>query len=226
MNNIAAAVYMTSEGVPFMQAGEEMLRSKIKGDGTFDENSYKSSDKVNSLKWDLLKEEEYKNVYEYYKGLIAFRKAHGALRLTTAEEVNANVKPVDGLDANVVAMQINGGVNGETADGIFVIFNANPAETTVTLPEGNWNVCINGETAGTETIETINGTAVVAPISAMVLVQDAEMEVEPSTQPSTDSTEEANAEAGQPAVWPIAAVVAVIVGAVAGVVVYKKKKNK
>ncbi|MDE6167373.1 MAG: type I pullulanase, partial [Acetatifactor sp.] len=80
MNNLAAVIYMTSQGIPFMQAGEEMLRTKLKAGGTFDENSYASPDSVNSLKWDTLDEEEYKNVFEYYKGLIAFRKAHAALR--------------------------------------------------------------------------------------------------------------------------------------------------
>ena len=51
-------------------------------------------------------------VYNYYKGLIAFRKAHAALRLTNAADVHANITSVDGLDENVLAFRINGGVNG------------------------------------------------------------------------------------------------------------------
>lgn len=172
MNNLAAAIYMLSEGIPFMQAGEEMLRSKKKADGSFEENSYASPDSVNNLKWNQLEEAQYRKVYEYYRGLIAFRKAHKALHLATAEEVNANVVPVKGLDKHVTAFRINGGVNGETAKHIFVIFNAGNTKTEVLLPAGTWKVCINGELAGTETIETITtGKAVVAPISAMVLVQ-------------------------------------------------------
>ena len=171
MNNLAAAVYMTSQGVPFMQAGEEMLRTKPKADGTFDENSYSSSDATNSLKWATLSTEEYQKVFEYYKGLIAFRKAHGALRMTTAEETKANITTMTGLDANVMAFKINGGVNGEVADNLFVIFNANETETEITLPEGKWDVYINGEKAGTEVIETVSGKVTVAPISAMVLCQ-------------------------------------------------------
>lgn len=172
MNNLAAAIYMTSEGIPLLQAGEEMLRTKVKSDGGFDENSYASSDAVNSLKWNTLDEEEYAKVYDYYKGLIAFRKAHPVLRLTTAEEVRENVIPVDGLEPNVTAFQIKGGANGETSDGMFVIFNPNTEATEVALPEGVWDVCINGEQAGVGTIETItDGKAVVSPISAMVLVK-------------------------------------------------------
>lgn len=173
MNNLAAAVYMTAEGVPFIMSGEEMLRTKTKEDGSFDSNSYMSGDEVNSLKWSDLENEEYQNVYNYYKGLIAFRKAHGALRLSDAADVEANVKPVEGLAENVVAFDISGGVNGETAKEIYVIFNANGEEQTIDLPDGKWNVYIDGEKAGIEVLSTIkDGKAVVAPISAMVLVKE------------------------------------------------------
>ncbi|MBP3610562.1 MAG: type I pullulanase [Lachnospiraceae bacterium] len=172
MNNLAAAFYMTSQGVPFMQAGEEMLRTKPKADGTFDENSYSSSDATNSIKWNTLSKEEYQKVFDYYKGLIAFRKAHGALRMTTAEEVKTNIVTMTGLDDNVMAFKINGGVNGETADNLFVVFNANNTETEIELPEGRWNIYINGEKAGTEVLGTVKGKVTVAPVSAMVLCQD------------------------------------------------------
>ena len=173
MNNLAAAIYLTAEGIPFMQAGEEMLRTKPTADGGFDHNSYSSPDSVNSLKWLTLENEEYQRVYAYYKGLIAFRKAHGVLRLNNAEDVRANVIAVDGLPANVVAFQLNGGVNGETSDGLFVIFNANNEAQEITLPEGTWDVYVNAEHAGTESIATItDGTATVEPISAMVLVKN------------------------------------------------------
>lgn len=171
MNNLAAAIYMTAEGVPFMQAGEEFLRSKVKADGGLDENSYASPDSVNSLKWSNLEDEQYQNVYQYYKGLIAFRKAHPVLRLDNAEDVKAHVTPVEDLDDNVVAFAITGDVDGETADGMYVIFNANNEKKEVTLPEGNWNACINDTLAGTDTIETISGTVEVAPVSALILVK-------------------------------------------------------
>ena len=213
MNNLAAAIYLTAQGIPFMQAGEEMLRSKINDDGTFNENSYNASDSVNSLKWDTLEEEEYRNVYEYYKGLIQFRKAHPALRLTNAGDVNANVTSVSGLDNHVVAFRINGGVNGETAEELFLIFNPNNEAQEIELPEGTWNVCINGEKAGTKAIDVItNGKATVEPISAMVLVK------------GKLETEKADLSP-----WLIPLLVAAA-GAVAGAAVYffrrSSKKNK
>lgn len=116
-------------------------------------------------------------MFEYYKGLIAFRKSHGALRLSKAEDVAVYVTPVDGLDANVLAYDIKGGQENETADELFLVFNANESETTVTLPEGSWNVCINGEKAGTEVLETVSGGSLtVAPVSAMALVKESSQE--------------------------------------------------
>lgn len=91
MNKLGSAVLFTSQGVPFMQAGEEMLRSKPneKSETGFDENSYSSPDATNSIKWD--NKGNVMDVYEYYKGLIAFRKAHSALRMTTAAAIQNNL---------------------------------------------------------------------------------------------------------------------------------------
>lgn len=212
MNNLSAAIYITAQGIPFMQAGEEMLRTKLKGSGEFDENSYSSPDSVNSLKWDTLNEEEYQNTYNYYKGLIAFRSAHPALRMMTAEDVAANITPIEGLEANVTAFEIKGGANGDSADGMFIIFNPNRTQTQVTLPEGVWDVYINGEKAGTEVLETITeGTATVVPISAMVLIKgeaDAKTVVEPAKMA------------------PLAIGVAAVAAVVAGVVAFVRKKKK
>lgn len=172
MNNLAAAIYITAEGVPFMQAGEEMLRSKPNEDGTFHSNSYNAGDEINSIKWDTLEEEAYADTFAYYKGLIAFRKAHRALRLSTTEEVDQYVHALEGLPESVIGFDISGDVEGEVSDGIYLLFNANDSEQTVTIPEGKWNVCINGTTAGTDSIETISGGETVLPaISALVLVK-------------------------------------------------------
>ena len=242
MNNLSAAIYFTSQGIPFLQAGEEMLRTKISG-GTFDENSYKSPDSVNSLKWSTLEEEEYQNVYAYYKGLIAFRKEHAALRLTNAQDVEQNVKAVEGLPANVTAFEINGGVNGETSDGLFVIFNPNEQVEEVELPEGVWDVYVNHEKAGTEVLATIaDGKASVEPISALVLVKGTGEAVSRDEQNESSDTDTASDEstesgAGQEAadtekeasgknIAPIIAVVVVALGAVVGGIVAVKKKNK
>ena len=215
MNNLAAAIYLTAEGTPLMQAGEEFLRTKKNASGGFEENSYASSDSVNSLKWANLEEEEYQNVYQYYKGLIAFRKDHPVLRLTDAKDVAAHVTPVEGLDANVTAFDITGGVNGETADNMYVVFNPNQEETKVALPDGTWSVYINGEKAGTESLGEISGEATVDPISALVLIKSGDETVKAS---STGKKGFGKVLAGVGA--------AVAGGAVAGIVIAKKRKKK
>ncbi len=172
MNNLSAAIYMTAQGIPFMQAGEEMLRTKVKKDGSFDHNSYASGDEVNSLKWDTLEDETYMDVVNYYKGLIAFRKAHPVLRLSSAEAVSEHLTIVDGMDANVTAFSLIGGFEGESADAMYIIFNPTTEDKVITLPAGKWNVYINGENAGTEILDTVSGTVTVDAISAMVLVQE------------------------------------------------------
>ena len=177
MNNLAAAIYMTSQGVPFIHAGEEMLRSKPLWSGGFDDNSYKSSDKVNSLKWDNLNDPQYQDVVDYYTGLIAFRKAHPALRMTDAAEVEAHITQLPGLDFNVMACHISSGANGEESE-IVAIFNPRSSETAVPLPEGKWTIYVNADEAGTAPLGTAEGEVTVESISAMVLVKGGEMTTE------------------------------------------------
>ncbi len=228
MNNLAAAIYMTAEGIPFLQAGEEMLRTKIDSNGGFVENSYASPDSVNSIKWDTLEEQEYQDVYNYYKGLIAFRKAHAALRLTTAEETEANVRPVEGLEKNVVAFDISGDADEGASEGIFVIFNANKNATEVTLPEGNWNVYIDDAKAGTEAIGTVPGEKVsVAPISAMVLVKEDKVVegVEADNTETTTSEKTGKKGVSAPVIGGIAVAMAAAAAGIAAFFSRRKRKK-
>ena len=235
MNNLAAAIYMTSQGIPFMQAGEEMLRSKPLADGTFDHNSYASPDSVNSIKWDNLNDDTYMAVYNYYKGLIAFRQAHPALRMMTEDEVKANITGIAGLDTNVVAFHIAGGANGDESHGIFVIFNPNREQTTVELPEGLWNIYINGKEAGTTSLGSASGSVAVAPISAMVLVLDEEPQPPTEPGPTVIPTEAPPAEPTEPTVPTdepkpgvdyTAAVIGVVAVLAAGVAILFLKRKK
>jgi pullulanase len=173
MNLLSAVIVVTSQGIPFFQAGEELLRSKPTDEtGTsFDENSYQSSDTVNSIKWDS--KEANREVYEYYKGLIAFRKTHPALRMMTTEELQKNLTFLESLPEKVVGYTIDHSPNNESAKSICILFNANHAVTPVTVPEGSWNVYIRGTQAGTEILETIEGGSItIDPISALVLVKE------------------------------------------------------
>ena len=172
MNNLAAAFCILSQGVPFMQAGEEMLRTKPGKKSRFDENSYRSPDKVNSMKWEDLDKEEYQKTVDYYRGLITFRKAHSALRLSTRKEVLKKVHPVPVNNDYAVAYHID-----DTQQEIFAIFNADTHETTVSLPEGNWDVRVANDLAGTDKLGSAQGQVTVSPISAMVLTKNKPVDV-------------------------------------------------
>ena len=112
------------------------------------------------------------DVFEYYKGLIKFRKAHPALRLSTSEDVKKYVKSIEGLGDNIVGINIKGGQKDESAKEMYLLFNANTDNAKVTIPEGKQKVCINGQKAGVETIETIKGGEYTMDgISALVLVK-------------------------------------------------------
>jgi len=177
MNNLAAAFYMTAQGVPFIHAGEELLREKINPDGSRNHNSYNSPDSVNHIDWNNV--EKYADTSAYYQGLIAFRKAHPALRLATSAQVTERVFTRED-SANLLAFWIDGrNLSGETHESIYVIFNAGNGAATVELPEGEWDVCVNAQKAGTAVLDTVSGSVSVPGISAMVLVQEESTE-EPS----------------------------------------------
>lgn len=172
MNKLAAVFYMTAQGIPFLQAGEEMLRSKPDSKGGFVENSYCSNDEINSIKWHHLDQKIYHDTCEYYQGLIALRKAHPVLRMTAAYDILSNLIPVHCDHKNVGAFQLKGDVSGESATEIFIIFSAAETAETVALPKGKWNVVVNGEKAGTTPLATAEGHVTLAPISAMVLIKE------------------------------------------------------
>ena len=233
MNLLSSAIVLTSQGTPFFQAGEEFLRSKpVDEAGTvFDENSYKSPDTVNSLKWDSISTNV--DVYNYYKGLLAFRKAHSALRMTKTTDIQANLAFIDGLEANVVGYTINNSPNGETATSLCIIYNANKAATTVAIPTGDWNVYVKGNQAGTEVLETITGgTVTVDPISAIVLVQEEAKTVAPTDATTPDASEEdqiptsGKAQNNNALLYVIIGIAVIIISAVTGFVVTRRKKVK
>ncbi len=151
-NRLSAAIVQTSLGIPFMQAGEEMLRQKKNADGSYNENSYNASDAVNNIKWELLTEtSEQTKMSEYYKGLIAFRKATPTLRLPVASE---NGEAVVKLVKRAGALLAFTMTNPYTGEQLFVVYNAKQSAETITLPEGGWDMYVSGTKAGATAIQT------------------------------------------------------------------------
>jgi pullulanase len=170
---LANGIVLTSQGIPFIHAGEEMLRSKFGN-----HNSYKSPDSINKIRWDL--KNQYKPVFDYYQGLIELRKAHPAFKMNTKTAIEQNLQ-VFKSDDNIIAFELKNFANNDTWKNIVVIYNANKTAKQVTLPATNeWNVVVDDSTAGTDTIRTITGDeATVAPLSMMVLYDEKEAEYTP-----------------------------------------------
>lgn len=169
MNRLSAAIVQTSLGIPFMQAGEEMLRQKKNADGTYNENSYNSSDEVNNIRWNLLKEgsEQYE-MMQYYKGLMAFRKESAVLRQTKAaiSRHETVCEPVATIDDTAFVEFTMHNAEGET---LLIVYNAENKAVNYTLPAGNWDLYITGTQAGTTAIKTgISGAQTADPISCYV----------------------------------------------------------
>lgn len=163
MARLAGALVLLAQGVPFIHAGQEMLRSKALGDGQYEGNSYRSPDSVNSIKWDLLSENE--REAEYFKGLIAFRKAHRLLRLRTAEEVLEFAKIRQSPDGTI-ALKLS-----DESEQILLLINPVPRARMFVLPEGEWEVYISDIKASGEPMATYCEGVFVPPISAMVLIK-------------------------------------------------------
>lgn len=149
MNRLCAAIVFTSQGVPFIQAGEEFLRSKpLPEKKGFAENSYNMPDAVNSIKWDNI--HEYPDMIAYYKGLMALRKAHPVFRIQSEAEMTQNLCFLSDTPENVVAYLLKGKGADDTPENILVIFNGNDEEILYNLPEGKWKILVDDKTAGAD----------------------------------------------------------------------------
>ena len=158
---LAQTAVFTSQGVPFMLSGEELLRSK-KGV----HNSFESPDSINQLDWSG--KERYPQVFGYYQQLLALRRHHPAFRLGEAELVRKHLRFLPTQDC-LVAFSIDE-APAEEWKHIVVILNANKKAATVSIPDGDYTVVCSEGVIDEQGLGTVSGTAVsVAPQSAMIL---------------------------------------------------------
>lgn len=161
---LAQTAVLTSQGVPFILCGEEMLRDK-KGV----HNSYNSPDSINHLDWNNLK--KYPEVFNYYSGMIALRKAHPAFRMGNADEVRKHLEFLD-VPKGVVAFRLKDYAGGDSWKDIIVILNANKETIEITIPEGNYTVVTRNGKVDCNGLGSLTGNiAIVEPQSAIIMHQ-------------------------------------------------------
>lgn len=159
---LAQTAVFTSQGVPFILAGEEMLRDK-KGV----HNSFRSPDSINRLDWNNLK--RYPQVFDYYSGLISLRKQHPAFRMGSADEVRKHLVFLD-APAGVVAYQLKDNAGGDSWKNIIVILNSQKTPQTVNVPEGSYTMVVANGKVNAGGIGLVSGkTVTVAPQSALIV---------------------------------------------------------
>lgn len=161
--NFAAAIILTSQGIPFFMLGTDMMRTK-KGE----HNSYNLPDEINQIDWSL--KYRYQQVFNYHKGLIALRKAHPAFRMIQAEEIRRNLVFYPSPN-HVIAFSLNNYAYHDPWKTIFIVYNAGGYPQNIVLPQnGHWNIVVDENTAGIEPISDFTGNTVDVPaMSAMVL---------------------------------------------------------
>ncbi|MBO5382039.1 MAG: type I pullulanase [Bacteroides sp.] len=163
LDKLAQTVVFTSQGIPFIYAGEEVMRDK-KGV----HNSYQSPDSINAIDWN--RKAANADVYNYYKELIALRKNHPAFRMGSADMVRKHLEflPVEGV--NLIAYQLKDNAGGDAWKDIIVIINARKTTAEVAIPDGDYVVVCKDGIINQQGLGSVSGNKVsVAPQTAMIM---------------------------------------------------------
>ena len=164
-SRLAAAFNLLSTGIPFFQAGEEMLRSKKTLSGKYLENSYRSSDRINGIKWNRLKEPEVQKTVRYYQGLLSLRKQHELFRMADSEEVLRCISLLPNAPEELTAFLLK-----NEKETIIAAFNPTTNAVTLPLPDGKWEVFVENDRSGDAPFFCVSGEATVEALSAFLAV--------------------------------------------------------
>ncbi len=170
MHKLTQAIVLTSQGIPFIHAGMEFLRTK-KGV----ENSYNSPDDINEIDWN--RKTQYAEVNSFIKNLIEVRKKHPAFRMPATELIVKNLEFMNmlskaGTTEGVIGYTLNGKAVGDKWKTIVVLFNANAKFVSVDIPKAKWKVICDGEKVLEKGLKDFKGNRFDVPaLSAVILVQ-------------------------------------------------------
>jgi pullulanase len=131
MDKLALSIVLTSQGISFLHAGTEFLRTK-KGV----ENSFQSADSINAIDWSL--KTKNKEIFEYVKGLIKIRKEYPEFRMTSAKAIANVINFQRNVPPGIIVYTINGKSINNTGQKILVILNGNNTSLNITIPKGKW----------------------------------------------------------------------------------------
>ena len=163
LHKLAETFVFTSQGVPFIFAGDEVMRDK-KGV----HNSYNSPDNINTIDW--RQKTTYREVFDYIKDLIALRKAHPAFRMGDADMVRKYMEflPVEG--SNVIAFILKDHANGDNWKNIIVAFNSRKEPAKVTIPKGSYTIVCKDGKINQVGMGKVNGENLIVPAQSVMII--------------------------------------------------------
>ena len=162
MHRLANTVVLTSQGIPFLHAGVDFMRTKQNV-----ENSYNAPDSINAINW--MRKSELKEHFMYYKDLIALRKAHPAFRMPDVDMISQYLRFIENEDPLLLEYRISGHANDDPWDEVIVVFNGNATSRTISLPEGNWVCAGDGSSIDADGLGTFTGQVSVGPYASRIL---------------------------------------------------------
>ena len=167
MDKLAAGIVLTSQGVPFLHGGQEILRTKFGS-----HNSYNQPDKINMIRWDY--KQENMDIFKYYQGLVKLRKEHPIFRMKKATQIRKNLKFLEELGMDVpqgcIAYRLQRNDIKDSWKEAIVLINPHHYYETFEVPKHKWILVVDKEIAGTEIIKPVSSTRIeLAPISMKVM---------------------------------------------------------
>ncbi len=179
MDKLSAAIIILSQGVPFLELGQDFLRSKPNASNEretlenkyipFNGNSYNAPDETNSIKWN--QKSENINVFKYYKDLIAIRKKYPQLRLSKREDVEKNMRFFDTGDSSIIGFTLTND-QLENKSVIAILLNPYTNVRTANLPEGEYAVISNSDGEDeSKSNKKVSGQVQLDAISALILLK-------------------------------------------------------
>lgn len=163
LDKLAQTAVFTSQGIPFIQAGEEVMRDK-KGV----HNSYESPDSINAIDWN--RKTLNVDVFTYYKGLIHLRKSHPAFRMGDAEMVRKQLEFLPAEGGNLIAFRLKENANGDYWEDIIVALNARTTPAKLMVPEGKYTVVCRDGIINQQGMGTLYGPEVFVPAQSALII--------------------------------------------------------
>lgn len=163
LHKLAESVVLTSQGVPFIWCGDEMMRDK-KGV----HNSYNSPDSINTIPWG--NKTQYKEVFDYMKNLIEMRKAHPAFRMGDADMVRRHLEFLPVKQQNVVAYQLKDHAAGDAWETIVVVYNSNAKNIKIDVPMGQYTVVCRDGAVDVNGLAQFKGAKLMVPAQSALIM--------------------------------------------------------